>query len=196
MRLGILLCVITATSTARGLAQARQPRATAADSGPLAAVQLGARRVFLPSSADSFPRARAFRDTTHEGANTLCLSVGQGEHAALLVLDDEDIGLWMASLTTDSSAYHNCPHLNTPVRLFYDGRVYDLSTSLATIQRRLGPPTLRGDTLIWLTQWTRTIRDPAVNGGAPMSADGAAGLRIIRRRGRIVWIGVHRIDTF
>jgi hypothetical protein len=165
VRLGILRCIIIAASTVRGLAQVRQPRAATADSGPLAAVQLGARRVFLPSSADSFPRARAFRDTTHEGANTLCLSVGQGEHAALLVLDDEDIGLWMASLTTDSSAYHNCPHINPPVRLFYDGRVYDLSTSLATIQRRLGPPTLRGDTLTWGTKWTRTIRDAAFNGG-------------------------------
>ena len=189
MRLGILLCVIMAASTVRSLAQGRQPRAAAVDSGPLAAVQLGSRRVFLPSAADSFPRARPFGDSTHEGAKTLCLSVGRGENAAILLLDDEDLGLWMAALTTDSSVYRNCPHLNMSVRLLYDGQSYDLSTNLAIIQRRLGRPTLRGDTLTWGRQWTRTIT------GAPMPNDGAAGLKVIRRRGHIIWIAVHRLET-
>jgi len=75
------------------------------------------------------------------------------------------------------------------VRLLYDGQSYDLSTNLAIIQRRLGRPTLRGDTLTWGRQWTRTIM------GAPMPNDGAAGLKVIRRNGHIIWIAVHRLET-
>ena len=171
-------------------AQAGRPRKPAV--GVLVGVQLGPRLVSLPSETDSFPLGLAIRDTTHEGANDICMRPESGRASFLLVLKDEDLGLDYAALTQDSTRYLGCPSVPGSAHLQFDSVSYDLTTSIAGMKRRLGPPSVSGDTLRWVRRWRRTVPDEHGTMGA---WDGWAGLEVVQRAGRVWRIAVWRNET-
>lgn len=165
--------------------------------GPAVQVQLGSERLTLPAPRGRLPPSAVVPDHTHEGARTHCWSVA-GPPAGHLLLEAADLGVTFGALHASTGARPPvgvaCPRAPGPTALWYGGHSWSLASPPAAFPEALGPPTKAvGDTLRWIAAWEWDVIDSTRPGpGRVVRVYADAGLELVVRGGRVVYLGVWR----